>query len=435
MTLRCPAFLAACLALACASTRSHGVLEGSSKRVITPGPAACGHLVVRPASLPDRDVFAVGERVLVVGSGSGPDYRPQVQVLDPRTLKWTPLDPQGAPPMVVGYSNYSITWFAVADRLVGLYPLGMVVVDPQRRTFQQAALPPGLEGRPYVISDYEFVFPSHRFDAQRVKFKPSPEPLRRLGPHWIPFGRTVVALDPVTRKGASVSLITGEETPLSFEGLPAVTGQVLVTRLGGRRILVVGQTPAQDKVAAAVYELDQRRWKAIAEQELAFLDPQRIHSYLVPDAPGSWLHQPNGPQQPKELYQLNPETRTFSRHPLPTGVSAVGAPNGLYVFDESTLKLFAPGQGEICQWSTGEIPKNSMRGETWTSPGLHGSRVLDASGGLEPFDLVKRIGPRLLVTSDRSVDGNPACPPGASCLPHDERLVQHQPYSGLIEFR
>ncbi|MDQ3264378.1 MAG: hypothetical protein M3Y59_12060 [Myxococcota bacterium] len=386
--------------------------------------------------MPFEDVFAVDDVIVSIGSGSRPDYRPQVQVLDTETLQWNSLDPQGGPPMVVGYSNYSISWFAVGDRLVGTYPLGFAVVDPNRRTWAHATVPPEFRYGGPVVSDYELIFPSHRFDAQRVAFKPSPPALRRLGPHWVPFGRTLIAFDPVSRSGASVSLLTGEERPLSFEGLPALTGHIVVARLDGRRILVIGQSSSSTTtVAGAVYEVDQRRWRAIPESELTFLASGRLHNYRVPDAPGVWLYEPTGPQGPKVLYQLDPETLKFGVHPLPTGISAVGGPNGLYVFDESTLKLFAPGEGEICRWSTQEIPKNSMSGETWTSPGIHGRSVLDASGGLQPFGLVKRIGAKLLVTSDRSVDGNPACPPGASCLPHNPRLVRHEPYSALIEFR
>ncbi len=196
---------------------------------------------------------------------------------------------------------------------------------------------------PNVITDDEWVFPSHRFDARRGTFKPSPPALQRLGGHWLAFGSSVVAIDPISRTGAEVSLLSGKETPLSFDGFPALAGHVLVWKLSAKQLLVVGQTPPPAQVKASVYDLEARRW-------------------------------------------------------LPTGISVEAVPNGVFVFDATSLRLFLPG-------------------------------------GLNPFGLVQRIGKRLLVTSAQADDGNPPCPPGASCLPHDERKVRHDPYSGLIEFR
>ncbi|WP_309887715.1 hypothetical protein [Archangium sp.] len=422
------------LSTSCVSTpeaRARAAVPG----LLEPSPGRCGELVVRPTSLPYGELFSTSEVLFSVGSGSHPHYRPRVAVIDVETLEAKPLAPNGGPALVVGYNHYSIQWFPIGRRLVGSYSLGFAVVDPERLSWTRVDLPEGFTMRPNVITDHEWVFPSHRFDAERGTFKPSPSALQRLGGHWLPFGRSVVAIDPISRTGAEVSLLSGKETPLSFDGFPALAGHVLVWKLAAKQLLVVGQTPPPAQVKASVYDLDARRWLPIADEQLTFLEPDRLTSFTVEGAPGVWMDQPEGPQRPKVLYQLDPKTLTFASHPLPTGISVAAAPNGVFVFDATSLRLFVPGHGEACRWSTAGIPKNQLSGPTWRSPGIHETYVLDAEGGLNPFGTVQRIGKRLLVTSDQADDGNPSCPPGASCLPHDERKVRHNPYSGLIEFR
>lgn len=428
------------LSTACASTPDGEATSAAQSRPVSPGllepsPGRCGELVVRAVSLPSGELFSASEVLFSVGSGSPPDYRPRVAVVDAQTLESRPLKPNGGPALVVGYNHYSIQWFPIGRRLVGSYPLGFAVVDPDRLSWTRVELPEGITMQPNVITDDEWVFPSHRFDAQRGTFKPSPPALQRLGGHWLAFGRSVVAIDPISRTGAEVSLLSGKETPLSFDGFPALAGHVLVWKLSAKQLLVVGQTPPPARVKASVYDLEARRWLPIPDEQLTFLEPDRLTSFTVEGAPGTWIDQPEGPQRPKVLYQLDPKTLTFARHSLPTGISVEAAPNGVFVFDATSLRLFFPGHGEACRWSTAGIPKNRLSGPTWRSPGIHETNTLDAEGGLNPFGLVQRIGKRLLVTSDQADDGNPPCPPGASCLPHDERKVRHNPYSGLIESR
>ena len=270
------------------------------------------------------------------------DYRPRVAVIDAETLESRSLAPNGGPALVVGYNHYSIQWFPIGRRLVGSYSLGFAVVDPDRLSWTRVDLPEGFTMRPHVITDHEWVFPSHRFDAQRGTFKPSPPVLQRLGGQWLPFGRSVVAIDPISRMGAEVSLLSGKETPLSFDGFPVLAGHVLVWKLAAKQLLVVGQTPPPAQVKASVYDLEARRWLPIADEQLTFLRPDRLTSFTVEGAPGVWIDQPEGPQRPKVLYQLDPKTLTFASHPLPTGLSVAAAPNGVFVFDATSLRQVQP---------------------------------------------------------------------------------------------